>query len=290
MEQLTALVTGATDGIGKATAIALAENGYTVHILGRNRERGQNTLNQLKKVSPEKDHQLFLVDLSTITSNQKFIQEYTTTYHKLDLLILNALAFPYQGIRTKEGYDLTFAVGYLSRYLFSMGFDSILQQGKNARVLHIGQGSLAGNVDFDKVKNPIKLGQTYSLSDKIKVTYNAYKADGLFTHFVNQRTNIKTPHEYYHPGTVDTQQVKDGPKIVRFLGKLFGAIISPQKSGNILVQHIKNTQKTNTASQYYSLGKLQKHKARLLNSEKYFDTLIRFSEELTNVSLPLENI
>lgn len=285
-KQQTVLITGATDGIGKATAIAFAKNGYTVHILGRNKEKGEETLQALRNVLPEAKHELFLVDLSEIVENRTFLEHYIQTYEKLDVLILNALAFPHKGKQTKDGLELTFAVGYVSRYLFSTLLEPLLVKGDDSRVIHIGQGSLAGNVDYDKVLRQNDIDKKYTLSDKVKVTYNAYKADGLFTHFVNEKSGIQTPHEYYHPGTVDTQQIKDGPKVIRFLGKLFGAIISPEKSGTLLATHVIDTKGEEVAGTYYSMGKLMKHKERLKTSGDQFLKLIAFSEKITEVKLP----
>lgn len=73
--ELVALITGATDGIGKAVALELTRNGYTVHILGRNLERGAAVLNMLKEISPEKDHHLYFVDLATIASCNQFLAD-----------------------------------------------------------------------------------------------------------------------------------------------------------------------------------------------------------------------
>jgi NAD(P)-dependent dehydrogenase (short-subunit alcohol dehydrogenase family) len=68
-----ALITGSTDGIGKATAIELAKVGYTVHIHGLNAERGRKVLETLRHINANKDHKLFLVDLSTINFNKQFL-------------------------------------------------------------------------------------------------------------------------------------------------------------------------------------------------------------------------
>ena len=88
----TAMVTGATDGIGRATAIELAKREFTVHLLGRNEERGQETLGQLEQISPARPHKLYLYDLGSMRENRRFLEEYTKCHSRLALLILNANA------------------------------------------------------------------------------------------------------------------------------------------------------------------------------------------------------
>lgn len=278
----TALITGSTDGIGKATAIALAKDGYTIHVLGRNKERGEAVINELKNISNQ-PHRLFLVDLATIQANIDFINNYTARSKQLDVLILNALAFPKKATQTIDGFELTFAVGYLSRYIFSVLFESILQNTPNSRVIHVGQGSKAGKIDFEKVQNLKNIGKVYSLIDKAKITLTPYIADGMFTHFVNRENHLQVPHEYYHPGSVDTQQIKESPKILQWLGKLFGEIITPEKSGQLLADHIKNTNGNETQGTYYSKGRLKKTSNQMKNAVEHYQSLIKDSQKATNV-------
>lgn len=271
----TALITGSTDGIGKATAIELAKVGYTVHIHGLNAARGKKVLETLRHIDSNKEHKLFLVDLSTINSNKQFLQEYTKQHERLDLLILNALAMPKEIETTEDGIEKTFAVGFVSRYMFSLALNSLLTKGENARVIHIGEGSRAGNINYEKLKNP-----DYGA---IKATYFSYVADGYFTYFVNKLTQIKTPHEYYHPGLVNTRQVKEIPFLIRGISKLSGLLIEPEESGELLAKHILSTTSNDVAGTYYSLGKLKKHSKKLKKTESVYRELISFSEKITGL-------
>lgn len=280
----TTLITGSTDGIGKATALAMAKKGYTIHVLGRNEERGKKVLKELKLIS-NKPHQLFLVDLSTTKSIIDFLDKYTAEFKQLDVLILNALAFPKKAMQTKEGFELTFAVGYISRYIFSILLEPILQNTVNSRVIHIGQGSKAGIIDFESIKNLKNIGKEYSLMDKAKVTLIPYIADGTFTHFVNRENHLQTPHEYYHPGMVDTQQVKESPKFIQWIGKLIGEIIQPEESGRLLADHIENTTSNEISGKYYSKGRLKKTSNKMKNAIKNYNELIEFSENETGIKI-----
>ena len=121
-----ALITGATAGIGRATAMNMARLGYDIHILGSNKKRGKETLQCLKEINSAGKHCFFPVDLSQLETVNNFLDEYLRHYEALDVLVLNAGIFPRQKTRSQDGIDLSFSVGYISRYLFSIRLNPLL--------------------------------------------------------------------------------------------------------------------------------------------------------------------
>ena len=178
---------------------------------------------------------------------------------------------------TEDDIEKTFAVGFVSRYMFSLALNPLLNKGKSARVIHIGEGSRAGNINYEKIKKP-DYGAT-------KATYFSYIADGYFTYFVNKLTKIKTPHAYYHPGFVNTRQAKEIPFLIRGISKLSGLLIEPEEAGELLVKHILSTTSNDVAGKYYSLGKLKKHSEKLKKAESTYRELIAFSEKITGLRI-----
>lgn len=275
-----ALITGSTDGIGKATALELARKGYTIHILGRNEWKGNAVMAELKSISPEKAHQLYIVDLSTVEANLRFIQDYKQQHESLDLLVLNALAVPNKSVTTPDGIELTFAVGYLSRYIFSIMLNPLLERSGNSRVIHIGEGFRAGNLPFEQIRKP-----EYG---KLKASYLTYVADGYLTHFINKLGEVVVPHEYYHPGFVNTEQAREVPWLFRKIGDWTGHLIEPDKAAKLLVEHILSTNPNEVAGKYYSLGKPISTSKKMINSAKSFMRLLDFSERISGVKLQLK--
>lgn len=89
MEEIrTALVCGATQGIGKASALQLAKNGFRVVILGRNEEKLIETVNELKAISAKK-HDFLKADFSIPSSLQKVIREWINAGNHADVLLNN---------------------------------------------------------------------------------------------------------------------------------------------------------------------------------------------------------
>ena len=271
------MITGSTDGIGKATVIELAKVGYTIHIHGLSAKKGKGVLETVKDIDPNKEHKLFLVDLSIVDFNKKFLQEYTEQYEKLDLLILNALSWSKKIETTQDGIERTFATGFISRYMFSLALNSLLGKGKDARVIHIGGGSRAGNINYEKLKDP-----DYGI---VKATYFSYIADGYFTYFVNQLSKIKVSHEYFYPGFVNTAQVKQIPFVIREISKLLGLLIEPAEAGQLLVKHILSTSSNEVAGKYYHMGKLKKDSEKLKKAESAYQELMSFSEQITGFDI-----
>lgn len=111
----THLVTGATDGIGRALAIRLADVGQTLAIVGRSEEKVQAVLKELHNAGPKQQHLGFTADLSLMSEVDRLSAEIITKLPDLNRVVLCAMALPgFQGL-TAEGIESGLAVNYLSR-------------------------------------------------------------------------------------------------------------------------------------------------------------------------------
>lgn len=275
-----ALVTEGTDGIGKATAVELARHGYCVHILGRNLLRGQATLAQLQAIGPAQTHRFFQVDLATLAANHQFLQAYQEDYDQLDLLILNANAVTRPLSLTLDGIETTFAVGYISRYLFSLKLNSLLVAARNARVIHIGARVLRGNLNLEKV-----FKYNYGIA---RATLQSYRADAHFVFFLHARQLTPVPHEVFAPGLVNTKQVLEGG---RLLGRLLNrqgrwlGMIELAEAGQRLVRHITQTDASAVSGKFFHLEKPQKLRSGDSRRLTRCRRLMAFSESITDTPL-----
>jgi len=267
------------------TAIELAKNGFTLHILGRNEVRGTQVLKDLNKISNDRPHKFYKVDLSRIKSNVEFLELYTKDHQSLDLLILSALAVPNTTQVTEDELELTFAVGYLSRYIFSILLNPLLINGNDARVIHLGDGFKANKFDKTKVYRIHSNTKETSLLQKFKFTFMAYSADAILTYHINQSIQENIPHAYYHPGFVNTNQLKEAPAFIKIIGSLFSPIIEPEKAAQLLTKHILTTNAQEVDRKYYFKGKLMRTSKRMEKSQFIYKELINFSKKLTNLEI-----
>ena len=125
MEGRVALVTGATSGIGQATATALAGLGADVHLVGRDPERGATALDAVEAVAPGRAH-LHLVDLSDPSAVAAFGRRLGDTTARLDALVHNAGALTRTYQTTVDGSERTLATHVLGPYLLTAALAPLL--------------------------------------------------------------------------------------------------------------------------------------------------------------------
>jgi len=269
-----AMVTGSTDGIGRATAIELSKHDFTVHLLGRNAERGRETLGQLKKISPERPHRLFLTDLASMRENKRFLEEYTKCNSRLDLLILNANAMKRKTKITEDQVETTFAVGCLSRYMYAVMLNPLLKRAEGSRVIHIGDARHIAALDYTAIT-----GRGFGI---FKATHQSYSGDALLAYWFNKNGMTEVPHEIVTPGVVKTGQLRVVGFLPRRLLHLFG-VIEPDECGRRLVEHALSRDATEVAGRFFHLEQEKKVSRKLVNGHPQFVELLAFCEKVTGV-------
>ncbi|BDD06748.1 SDR family NAD(P)-dependent oxidoreductase [Aureibacter tunicatorum] len=271
----TALITGATDGIGKATAIALAKKDYTIHVLGIDKKRGEETLSTLNELNPNGKHKLFITDLSDLKQIDTFIHEYTQQYQSLDVLLLNAGIFQNKPTLSKSGIDLAFAIGYVSRYIFSVKLNPLLAKSRIGKVIHVN-GSVVGEIKFNQLTNPKYNSMTSVWQNSVGSALLAYHWQSI--------SSSKVAHMHWNPSIVNTQTVKSQSSIVRFLSKLAG-MIEPEKAGQMLADNIDQTPRSESTGAFYVKGKKKKAKKSIANGTARLKELLQFSKKFTGIDI-----
>ncbi|KAL6658469.1 hypothetical protein ACP70R_004055 [Stipagrostis hirtigluma subsp. patula] len=116
---LTAIVTGATNGIGKETARVLALRGAKVIIPARTLESGLKVKESLEEQVPSSKLHVMEMDLSSLSSVGSFAQSFNSSHEHLNILINNAgiMACPFQ--LSKDGIELQFATNHLGHFLLT---------------------------------------------------------------------------------------------------------------------------------------------------------------------------
>ncbi|HVN65644.1 MAG TPA: SDR family NAD(P)-dependent oxidoreductase [Methanomicrobiales archaeon] len=137
---LTILVTGSTDGIGRATALALARMGHRVLVHGRDPAKGRAALAEVRKAgspSPE----LFTADLSTHEGVRGLAGKVRDSHDRLDVLINNAGVYRAERTLTADGLEMTFAVNLLAPFLLSHLLMPLLSAAAPARIVNVASSA-----------------------------------------------------------------------------------------------------------------------------------------------------
>src|SRR5688500_19864608 len=117
MRGKTVLITGGTSGIGKAAAVALAAMGANVVIVGRNQERGEVAVEEIRARSHNESVELLLADLSVQSEVRGLAQEFQERHDRIDVLVNNAGLVQSKRTESPDGIETTLAINHLAPFL-----------------------------------------------------------------------------------------------------------------------------------------------------------------------------
>jgi len=195
----TVLITGATGGIGRATAIGLAELGAQVAITGRNLGRVEAAAVEIRGETGNPDVHGFAADLSSQAEVRRIAAQVLDAYPRLDVLVNNVGGFWATRHVTADGLERTFALNHLAAFLLTEVLLDRLKASAPARVVTVSSGAQSlGTIDFEDLQGERKYsGQT---------AYNQSKlASVMFTYELARRlVGTGVTATALHPGVVST--------------------------------------------------------------------------------------
>ena len=149
------LVTGATDGLGKAVSIELARAGATVLVHGRTRDRAEAAVAEIRAASGSELLRACAGDLASLAQVRSLAESVAAAEPRLDVLVNNAgigTVEPGGGARVEsaDGHELRFAVNYLAPFLLTRLLEPLLLRSAPARIVNVASAGQAP-VDFDDV-------------------------------------------------------------------------------------------------------------------------------------------
>lgn len=146
----TAVVTGATGGLGFECALALAGAGAEVVVAGRNPAKGQDALARIRQKHPSAKVSFGLLDVASLESVARFAEAVAAERTSVDVLINNAgvMAVPARH-ETRDGFELQLGTNYLGHFALTGRLLSLLRRGTAARVVNVASlAHLRGRIDF----------------------------------------------------------------------------------------------------------------------------------------------
>jgi NAD(P)-dependent dehydrogenase (short-subunit alcohol dehydrogenase family) len=148
----TALVTGATDGVGRVVAAALGKDGWRVLVHGRDAKRGKALVQEIAQAGGSAT--FLQADLASLAEVRRLADEVRSAMDRLDLLINNAgigTAGPVASRQTSiDGHELRFAVNYLAGFLLTHELLPLLKAAAPARIVNVSSAGQQA-IDFSDV-------------------------------------------------------------------------------------------------------------------------------------------
>ncbi len=219
MEGKICMITGANSGIGKVTAIGLAEMNATVVMVCRNKERGESTLNEITQRTGNNKVDLLLCDLASLESIRNLATEFKKKYQNLHVLINNAGVMLSKRVLSADGFEMNFAVNFLAPFLLTNLLLDVLKKSAPSRIINVASAAHKyGTIDFEDLQGEHKKSRFMGLygDSKLALLLISYE---LSRRLEGTGVTLNT----IHPGLVNTNLGVDrsNPKkgIVRHLFK-----------------------------------------------------------------------
>jgi NAD(P)-dependent dehydrogenase (short-subunit alcohol dehydrogenase family) len=226
MQGKICLVTGATSGIGRATALGLARQGALVVIAGRDAVRSQKTLDWIRQETGNGRVESLLADFSSQAEVRRLAAEFRARHRRLDVLVNNAGAVFMERELTVDGFERTWAVNHLANFLLTLELKDLIEESAPARVVNVSSAMHAGRtIDLDNIEEEKSYGVRGYGQSKL--------ANVLFTYALARRlAGTGVTANCLHPGVVSTELMKPkGHPVIKVLMTLIQPFLSSPEKG-----------------------------------------------------------
>lgn len=262
------LITGATDGIGKQTALELARQGHRVLLHGRDPARGQAVLDELSSAAGNSTLEYFNTDLASLAQVRRLAAEVQAKHKRLDVLIANAGVYLTQRQLSDDGYELTLAVNHLAHFLLANLLLETLKRSAPARIVIVAsQVHRSGRLDF----SDLQLTKRY---DGYAAYANSKLANVLFAYALAGRlrgTGVTV--NALHPGVIGTKLLRAG----------WGLGGAGADAGAMTSVYLATSPKVADVTGKYFDDKREQASSRASHDEQLQAELWRVSEQLTGL-------
>lgn len=275
-----AVVTGGNSGMGKATVAALADRGFTVVMLCRNKTRGEAALEELL-IKKERDIHLMQCDLGHMDDIRRFTEEFKESYPRVDVLVNNAGVVSLDRRITYDGFEEQFGVNHLGHFLLTLRL--LDKMVKGSRIVVVASGAhKAGKIHFDDIN--LKKG-----FHVIKAYGQSKLANVLFTRELALRVKEKgITVNCCHPGAVATSMGVD--RITGFgssvTGMLKNVFLTPEEGAKTAIYLATGPEGGKVTGKYFYRCQISAT-SKAAKSRSQAKRLFELSEKLTEECLSL---
>jgi NAD(P)-dependent dehydrogenase (short-subunit alcohol dehydrogenase family) len=251
MKNKVCVITGGTDGIGKAAALGLAIQGARLLVHGRDPDKGARAVAELKARSGNSAVEFLQADFSSLAEVRRLAAEVKERAPRVDVLVNNAGSIFVKRALSKDGYEATFAVNHLAPFLLTQLLLDTLQSGAPARIVTTAsRAHRNAKIVFDD----LQMTRRYSAMG----AYGVSKlANILFTRALAKRLQgTAVTATCMHPGLVRTNFGRNNESGVSALVKgIIGLVMrfarTPEKGAETLVYLAASPQVEGASGGYY---------------------------------------
>lgn len=150
-----AVITGSTEGIGYEDALALSSAGWNVIMMGRNPQKGTESIARIHQINPKAKVSFEKIDLADLSSINAFATNMIAKGQAIDLLINNAgVMTPPKRLETADGFELQFGTNHIGHFALTAQLLPLLRKSPDARVVTVSSiANRAGQINFDDLQS-----------------------------------------------------------------------------------------------------------------------------------------
>ncbi len=288
MEEKTILITGANDGIGRATAERLAKRGAHLVLACRDEVKAQRTAQAITEKTGNHRIDTLPLDLADFSSIRAAADEFLAEHPKLDVLINNAGVYTDSLELTKDGYELQFGVNHLGHFLLTMALMPAIRCCRHcSRVINVSSALHAkGGIDFGSFRG--EQGEKHYNGSK---SYAQSKlANVLFTMELDRRFGEELTTNCLHPGVVGTRLAnKKAGTLTSTVWSMYKPFaIPPHKGADTSVYLAESPEVQDVSGRYFDEKQCLRKPSSIARNEQLARRLWEFSEKAVTDYLPRE--
>jgi NAD(P)-dependent dehydrogenase (short-subunit alcohol dehydrogenase family) len=232
-ERPVVVLTGATSGIGRAAAVALARQGVRLVLVARDAERAANTVAHIAETTGNRDVDVVLGDLAVQRDVRAVAAELRARAPRIDVLLNNAGVVNLRYTTTVDGIETTFAVNHLAYFMLTLLLRESLQAAGEARIVNVASDAHRwGRLDFDDLGNARKYRA-------MRVYGQSKLCNILFTYELARRlAETSITANCLHPGAVATRLGQNNGRIATALTKMLAPFFRTPEGGADTAVHL----------------------------------------------------
>ncbi|CAF2404068.1 unnamed protein product [Rotaria sp. Silwood2] len=294
MDGKTVVITGSNTGIGKYTAIELARRGAHVILACRDRDRAQDALKDIRRISGNNNVEIEMLDLASLKSVRECAKQLRGRLIKLDVLINNAGVMMTTG-KSVDGYEIHFASNHLGHFLLTNLLLDLMKKAPSARVINvssINHAFLNCTINWDDIN-----------FEKPHWGINAYShsklANILFTNELARRlkgTNITA--NSLHPGVARSEVIRYMCGRYQIILNFLLVLLTPiwwcftknlEQSAQTSIYLACDRHLENVTGKYFSDCK-ERQSSKISRDEQSAERLWKLSAEMTQLNDALKEV
>ncbi len=223
----TIVLTGATSGIGRATALGLARLDSRLILVGRDAGRAEETVAAIRKATGRKDIEIVRGDFAQLAEVRRVAEEILARTTAIHVLVNNAGVTMMKRTTTPDGFETTFAVNHLAYFLLTgLLLPRLRAAAPGARIVNVASDAHRwGVLDFDDLQNERRYRA-------MKVYGQSKTANILYTRELARRLDGSgVTVNALHPGSVATRLGRGSGPLIDALQRVVGFFMKSPEQG-----------------------------------------------------------